>query len=91
MSRWQVNIQAYLLWEQAGRPDGADFAGDARATLKAQLRTGKSIQDLESALKVPEPKVFAPSSLSMHDSLACSLQLRAHCTYFRAECAYSQL
>ena len=55
--RRQVNIQAYLLWEQAGRPDGADFAGDARATLEAQLRAGKSVQDIEVALKAPEPKV----------------------------------
>lgn len=54
----QVNIQAYLLWEKAGRPDGADFAQDARATLEAQLRSGKSVQDLEAALKAPEPKVL---------------------------------
>ena len=53
----QVNIQAYLLWEQAGRPDGADFAGDARATLEAQLHAGKSVQDIEDALNAPEPKV----------------------------------
>ena len=53
----QVNIQAYLLWEQAGRPDGADFAGDARATLEAQLHAGTSVQDIEAALKAPEPKV----------------------------------
>ena len=56
---WQVNIQAYLLWEKAGRPDGADFAQDARTTLEAQLRSGKSVQDLETALKAPEPKVLA--------------------------------
>ena len=53
----QVNTQAYLLWEQAGRPDGADFAGDARATLEAQARAGKSVEEIEAALKAPEPKV----------------------------------
>ena len=59
----QVNIQAYLLWEKAGRPDGADFAQDARATLEAQLLAGKSVQDLEAALKAPEPKVAWPCFL----------------------------
>ena len=53
----QVNIQAYLLWEQAGRPDGADFAGDARSTLEAQARAGKSVEEIEAALKAPEPQV----------------------------------
>ena len=52
----QVNIQAYLLWEKAGRPDGADFATDARSTLQAQLAAGKSLQELERALKEPEPQ-----------------------------------
>ena len=59
----QVNIQAYLLWEQAGRPDGADFAGDARATLEAQARAGKSVEEIEAALKAPEPQV-PPAVLS---------------------------
>ena len=52
----QVNIQAYLLWEKAGRPEGADFAADARSTLQAQLASGRSLQELESALKAPEPQ-----------------------------------
>ena len=58
-----MNTQAYLLWEQAGRPDGADFAQDARATLEAQLRAGKSLQDVEAALKAPDPKVTAPPAV----------------------------
>ena len=62
----QVNTQAYLLWEKAGRPDGADFAQDARATLEAQLRSGKSVQDLEATLKAPEPKVARPRCLMIN-------------------------
>ena len=65
-----MNTQAYLLWEKAGRPDGADFAQDARATLEAQLRSGKSVQDIEAALKAPEPKVTCPSCLSYKDGFA---------------------
>ena len=59
----QVSIQAYLLWEKAGRPDGADFAADARATLAAQLAAGMSLQELERALKAPEPQVRMPSHM----------------------------
>ena len=36
----QVGVQSYLLWEQAGRPNGADFSQDARRKLEKQLRAG---------------------------------------------------
>ena len=36
----QVGVQSYLLWEQAGRPNGADFSQDARHKLEKQLRAG---------------------------------------------------
>ena len=45
------------MWEKAGRPDGADFAGDARRALEQQVMSGKSLQELERALKSPEPQV----------------------------------
>lgn len=50
----QVGLQAYLMWEQAGKPDGADFSSDARNQLQQQLQSGKSVQDLENALKGPK-------------------------------------
>lgn len=49
----QVGLQAYLMWEQAGKPDGANFSDDARRQLEQQLQSGKSVQDLEHALKGP--------------------------------------
>lgn len=49
----QVGLQAYLMWEQAGKPDGANFSDDARRQLQQQLQAGKSVQDLEQALKGP--------------------------------------
>lgn len=52
-----MGIQAYLLWEKAGRPDGADFSGDARNTLQQQLASGMSLEQLEKALKEPSPQV----------------------------------
>ena len=42
------------MWEQAGKPDGADFSNDARNQLQQQLQSGKSVQDLESALRGPK-------------------------------------
>ena len=41
---------------QAGRPDGADFARDARRILEAQMREGKSVAELEKALLSPSPQ-----------------------------------
>jgi len=49
----QVGLQAYLMWEQAGKPDGANFSDDARRQLEQQLQSGKSVQDIERALKGP--------------------------------------
>ena len=49
----QVGLQAYLLWEQAGKPDGANFSTDARSTLEKQLQQGKTVEDLERILKGP--------------------------------------
>lgn len=48
-----VGLQAYLMWEKAGKPDGANFSDDARRQLEQQLQSGKSVQDLERALKGP--------------------------------------
>ena len=74
----QVGIQAYLLWEKAGKPDGADFAGDARKTLEAQLASGMSVEQLEKALKAPSPQVAltmlslcCPTSTSSLHMSAC--------------------
>ena len=47
----QVGLQAYLMWEQAGKPDGANFSDDARRQLEQQVQSGKSVQDIEHALK----------------------------------------
>ena len=46
-------MQSFLLWEQAGRPNGADFSQDARRKLEKQLRAGRTVQDLERALRAP--------------------------------------
>lgn len=49
------------MWEKAGQPDGADFSNDARKALEQQVLSGKSLQELERALKSPEPQARAYS------------------------------
>lgn len=51
---------------QAGRPDGADFAGDARRMLAAQLAQGRSVADLEKALRSPKRQASASRAFSHH-------------------------
>ena len=45
-----VGVQAYLMWEAAGRPDGADFDGVARRALARRLRAGESLAELRAEL-----------------------------------------
>lgn len=37
-------VQAYILWEKAGKPDGADFAQAARDEIHRQLKSGKKLE-----------------------------------------------
>lgn len=39
-----IGIQAYILWEKAGRPDGADFSQQARDAIHSQLKSGKDLK-----------------------------------------------
>ncbi|WPT16709.1 Alpha-glucan water dikinase [Picochlorum sp. SENEW3] len=41
-----VNFRAYLMWEQAGKPDGADFGQAARAEIVQLLGEGKTMEDI---------------------------------------------
>ena len=60
--RLQVGLKAYLLWESNGRQDGADFSGQARQELEAELRAGSTVEEIERRLKAvrsPLPHRFA--------------------------------
>lgn len=49
------------MWEQAGRPDSADFSAAAREILEQQLGSGLSPEEIERKLKEPqEPLPPAP-------------------------------
>ena len=60
MHALQVGVQAYLLWEKAGKPEGADFSKDARKALQEQIERGASIMHLEKSLKAPSPREPEP-------------------------------
>jgi hypothetical protein len=46
-------VQAYILWEKAGRPEGADFSHAAREEIHRQLKAGQSLTQIEKALRGP--------------------------------------
>lgn len=60
----QVGLKAYLLWEGNGRPDGGDFSEQARAELRAELRAGKSLQEVEQAMRVVRGSCHHESSVT---------------------------
>jgi hypothetical protein len=37
-------VQAYILWEKAGKPQGADFAQAAREEIHRQLKSGMKLE-----------------------------------------------
>eukprot|EP00887_Chlorella_sp_A99_P007269 scaffold2.g7269.t1 len=57
-----IGIQAYVLWEQAGKPDGADFGDAARRKLEDWARSGASWDDIRRELTTPKqaPAPAAP-------------------------------
>ncbi|MEW5309696.1 MAG: hypothetical protein WDW38_001561 [Sanguina aurantia] len=60
-----VNVQAYVLWEQDGRKDGADYSDAARSTLRAQLDSGKGLEEVCAALKFKPDWLSGPASASV--------------------------
>jgi len=46
-----VAVQAYLLWEKAGKPQGADFGSAARREIEAQMRSGLSLAEVDARLR----------------------------------------
>ena len=58
------------MWEQAGRPNGADFSNDARQQLQQQLQSGKTVQDLEQALKGPKQNGASANGASANGASA---------------------
>ena len=57
-----VGIQAYILWERAGKPDGADFGDEARREIQRMVtETGMSFPEIEEHLRNP-PSEPAPAA-----------------------------
>lgn len=45
-----VNVQAYVLWEHAGKPQGADFGNDARVKIEEEVRKGLTYEQIAAKL-----------------------------------------
>mmetsp|Transcript_39261 Transcript_39261/g.92974 ORF Transcript_39261/g.92974 Transcript_39261/m.92974 type:complete len:1415 (-) Transcript_39261:222-4466(-) len=43
-----INIQAYLIWIEKGRPQGADFSQEACNRLQQRLQEGRSLADIKA-------------------------------------------
>ena len=41
-----MSVQAYILWERAGKPDGADFSGDARRVIGEAVQGGLTYEQV---------------------------------------------
>ncbi|KAF8067212.1 R1 [Scenedesmus sp. PABB004] len=48
-----VAVQAFVMWEQAGKPQGADFGSAARKKIEDKLRSGQTLDEIEWRLKHP--------------------------------------
>ncbi|EFJ44707.1 hypothetical protein VOLCADRAFT_118653, partial [Volvox carteri f. nagariensis] len=49
-----LGVQAYVLWERAGKPDGADFSGEARRVITEQLQSGATLEEVGAPLGTPK-------------------------------------
>ena len=45
-----IGVQAYILWERAGKPDGADFSGDARRLITESVSSGMTYEQVGSGI-----------------------------------------
>ncbi|KAI8477159.1 MAG: R1 protein [Monoraphidium minutum] len=57
-----VSVQAYVMWEHAGKPQGADFGAAARNLIEEKLRSGLSLQQIEDDLKNPNKGQDRPAA-----------------------------
>ncbi|KAJ9505372.1 hypothetical protein QJQ45_028079, partial [Haematococcus lacustris] len=67
-----IAVQAYVLWERAGKPQGADFAAPARAEIESKLRAGKDLdqqaRDLKYSPKWSQASLMASAATSSSSS-----------------------
>lgn len=49
-----VAVQAYVMWEEAGRPQGADYGAPARNLIEDKLRSGMTLAAIEEELQAPK-------------------------------------
>ncbi|GFH15445.1 R1 protein, alpha-glucan water dikinase, partial [Haematococcus lacustris] len=65
---------AYVLWERAGKPQGADFAAPARAEIESKLRAGKDLDQQARDLKYSPNTSTCPCASGQHPGQAAPAQ-----------------
>lgn len=63
-----IGVQAYVLWEHAGKPQGADFSGDAKRAIEEKLRNGQTLEQIAQQLNYT-PKWTSSSSSASFSSM----------------------
>ncbi len=82
----QVGIQAYIMWEKAGKPDGADYSNDARRVLQEQLQSGTAVQ-VQTPLALCESVLVLKRCYGLRPACHCQeqphkdVQIIAHSMY----------
>ncbi|GIL61955.1 hypothetical protein Vafri_16315 [Volvox africanus] len=64
-----LGVQAYILWERAGKPDGADFSGESRRVITEQLQSGATLEEVARRLNYT-PKTGSSGTTSNGSSQA---------------------
>ena len=71
-----VNVQAYVMWEQAGKPDGADFGAQAKEAIRAKLKAGATVAEVERALReTPDASPAPPPTAPTADDVASDVAI----------------
>lgn len=69
-----VGLKAYLMWEAAGRQDGADFADQAREILAKELIDGKSLKEIEEIVRGPQQPQKQEQHMDQKETTAAAQQ-----------------
>lgn len=72
----QLNLQAYLLWEQAGKPEGAEFGNAAREYIQDYVKNGGTLEELETKLSAPLPPSPPPPVQAANVYIGDSIGMR---------------
>ncbi|KAK3278362.1 alpha-glucan water dikinase [Cymbomonas tetramitiformis] len=63
-----VSIMAFVIWENSGKPDGADYSAEAKVRVENALRGGLSVAEVKKRLQTGIPLDGVASSAALDGS-----------------------